>query len=176
MKELTIEEKAQRYDEVLEKARQLRAYPTTKPFISDLQDFFPELKESEDERIKKCVKYAIDKLFLKEKIVCDVHKDDVLAWLEKQGEQKPNPYSGVSFKYNGHTWGMCARDNGVDILLDRQLIKHLEKQDEKYIENYDEKIRKGLISFFTERAKYTEDSTFNGLSSKEIIAWLEKQG
>lgn len=40
-------------------------------------------------------------------------------WLEKQG--KPNPYSGVSFKYNGHTWGMCARDNGVEILVDGEI-------------------------------------------------------
>lgn len=39
--------------------------------------------------------------------------------LEKQGE--PNPYSGVSFKYNGHTWGMCARDNGVEILVDGEI-------------------------------------------------------
>ena len=39
--------------------------------------------------------------------------------LEKQGEQ--NPYSGVSFEYNGHTWGMCARDNGVEILMDSAL-------------------------------------------------------
>ena len=36
----------QKYKEALEKARQLCAYPTTKPFISDLQDLFPELKES----------------------------------------------------------------------------------------------------------------------------------
>ena len=53
MKELNMEQKAKRYDEALEKARQLCAYPTTKPFISDLQDIFPELKESEDEKIKK---------------------------------------------------------------------------------------------------------------------------
>ena len=52
-------------------------------------------------------------------------------WLEKQTEQKPNPYTGVSFEYNGHIWGMCARDNGVDILLDKQLFKHLEKQGEQ---------------------------------------------
>ena len=44
---------------------------------------------------------------------------DLLVWLEKQGE--PNPYSGVSFKYNGHTWGMCARDNGVEILVDGEI-------------------------------------------------------
>ena len=52
-------------------------------------------------------------------------------WLEKQTEQKLNPYTGVSFEYNGHIWGMCARDNGVDILLDKQLFKHLEKQGEQ---------------------------------------------
>lgn len=43
------------------------------------------------------------------------------AWVEKQGEQKPNPYSGITFEYNGHTFGMCARDNGVEILLDAEL-------------------------------------------------------
>ena len=41
--------------------------------------------------------------------------------LGKHGEQKPNPYSGASFDYNGHTWGMCARDNGVEILFDGEL-------------------------------------------------------
>lgn len=64
---------------------------------------------------------------------------DCLLWLEKQGV-KTNPYSGVSFEYNGHIWGMCARDNGVDILLDKQLFKHLEKQDEQ--ENLCDKCRK----------------------------------
>lgn len=44
---------------------------------------------------------------------------DILAWLERQG--KRNPYSGTSFEYNGHTWGMCARDNGVEITLDSEL-------------------------------------------------------
>lgn len=52
-----------------------------------------ELKESEDEKIRKCVKYAVDKLFLKEKIVCDVHKEDVLAWLEKQKDYIKFPNS-----------------------------------------------------------------------------------
>ena len=48
---------------------------------------------------------------------------DLLDWLEKQGE--PNPYSGVSFKYNGHTWGMCARDNGVEILVDGEIKERI---------------------------------------------------
>ena len=44
---------------------------------------------------------------------------EIKDWLEKQGE--PNPYSGVSFKFNDHTWGMCARDGGVEILIDSEL-------------------------------------------------------
>ena len=91
MKELTIEEKAKRYDEALEKARQLCAYPTTKPFISDLQDLFPELAESEDETIRKFIKDVLDSYG--RSIKCPT-KDILLyeksvAWLKKQDEQKP---------------------------------------------------------------------------------------
>ena len=87
MKELTIEEKAKRYDEVVEKARQLCAYPTTKPFISDLQDLFPELKESEDERIRKALIEMVhdttgDELW----VDYGIHKEEALAWLEKRDE------------------------------------------------------------------------------------------
>ena len=44
-------------------------------------------------------------------------------YIEKQCE--PNPYSGVSFKYNGHTWGMCARANGVEILVDGEIKERI---------------------------------------------------
>lgn len=88
----------------------------------DAAKYFSELAESEDERIRRGLingfnfygeqeYWGTDKFQLKVK--------DIIAYLEKQGE--PNPYSGVSFKYNGHTWGMCARDNGVEILIDGHL-------------------------------------------------------
>ena len=48
---------------------------------------------------------------------------DTIDCLEKQCE--PNPYSGVSFKYNGHTWGMCARYNGVEILVDGEIKERI---------------------------------------------------
>lgn len=54
-------------------------------------------------------------------------------YLEKQGEQ--NPYSGVSFKYNSHTWGMCARDGGVEILVDGEIKERVfldNKPQDKY--------------------------------------------
>ena len=77
---MTQAEKAKAYDEALEKARQLCDYPTTKPFISDLQNLFPELKESEDERIRK---ELIE--FVKHR---GGFKQEYIAWLEKQAEQK----------------------------------------------------------------------------------------
>lgn len=53
----------------------------------EAEAFFPELAKSKDESIRKCIKYAIDKLFSYEKIICTVSKEEVLAWLEKQGEK-----------------------------------------------------------------------------------------
>lgn len=44
-------------------------------------------------------------------------------YIEKQGE--PNPYIGVSFKYNGRTWDMCARDGGVAILVDGEIKERI---------------------------------------------------
>ena len=87
MKDLSIEEKAKRYDEALGKARQLCAYPTSKPFISDLQDLFPELKESEDEKIRKELIRAF-KSFNSIKVWNGIERTNILAWLEKQGEHK----------------------------------------------------------------------------------------
>ena len=107
MKELSIEEKAKAYDMALERARQLCDYPTTKPFISDLQDLFPELKESEDERIRKAlIKYFTlsDEHAYDE--ACGVSYRDIVAWLEKQGEQKqkiqPKFKIGDIIKFKGN--------------------------------------------------------------------------
>ena len=127
MKELSIEQKANAYDEAVENMRKFRnalnnheetdLWVSKKDIVTDIEYYFPELKESEDEKIRK----LLIRLFTSnanEKFD-DVSTEEIIAWLEKQGE--PNPYNGVSFKYNGHTWGMCARDGGVEILIDSEL-------------------------------------------------------
>jgi hypothetical protein len=55
---------------------------------ADVQDFFPELKESEDERIRKgLIEFFKD--WSKTRSHCwSIYIPDILAWLEKQGEQK----------------------------------------------------------------------------------------
>lgn len=63
-----------------------------------------------------------------------VHSDRITNWLRSLKDKyalKPNLYSGTSFAYNNHTWDMCARDNGVDILYDSKLIKHIEDPQDK---------------------------------------------
>ena len=109
--------------------------------------------------------------------------------LEKQGEKHPDPYNGISFEYNGHIWGMCARDNGVDISCDKHLIKHLEKQAEvketaisqhenrpceenvNSLTYEDEKVRKELIRFV--KGYFPHETSEQ---RKAYLAWLEKQG
>ena len=46
-------------------------------------------------------------------------KKDTINCIKKQC--KPNPYSCVSFKYIGHTWDMCGRDNRVEIFVDGEI-------------------------------------------------------
>jgi len=78
----TIEEKARRYDEAIKKLRSLHDnYDTVSTLIDikeELEDIFPELAESVDERIRKEI---ID--FVKSR---GGFKGDWIAWLEKQGE------------------------------------------------------------------------------------------
>ena len=175
----TIEEKAKAYDEAIKKAESL--YKAAEPMSGCnviIETLFPELKESEDERIRKRISQALhgDVLDFDEIIQAD-------AWLEKQGE-KSNPYSGTSFEYNGHTWGMCARDGGVDILFNRKLIQHIsdEKQGQKPADwsEEDKKILNTLIAIFEVNYpdvyyKLSTGGTDNmqAINSYELIKWLK---
>ena len=86
MKKLSIEEKAKRYDEA--KARMSRAYNSNRCTIDFINEIFPELKENEDERIKEEIISHLQYLskYCSESMP---NVDKWIAWLEKQGEQKP---------------------------------------------------------------------------------------
>ena len=91
MKELSIVEKAKRYDEALTKARNIVNSINVGLIGKDsFEAVFPELRESNDERIRKAIVKMISDIdggspFEKYGII----KKEALAWLEKQGEQKP---------------------------------------------------------------------------------------
>ena len=93
MKELSIEEKARRYDEAIERLEDIKTGKCPKTFIftKGLFDYiFPEPKESEDEKIRKSLMQNLKERFgTKGNMGEGLDMPDVLAWLEKQGEQKP---------------------------------------------------------------------------------------
>ena len=93
---ITIEQKAQRYDEALEIAKTL--YGSSEPMSGCnviIETLFPELKESEDEKIRKGI---IDFLWKEKIFLQEAHSSvennpkyrfvmDAIAWLEKQGDK-----------------------------------------------------------------------------------------
>lgn len=86
MKELSTEEKAKRYEEAIEKLHEIITMNNKPVNPKEIGEYlFPELKESEDERIRKQIIS-----FLKEFEHDHYRSLDFsswIAWLEKQGEQ-----------------------------------------------------------------------------------------
>ena len=77
------------YKEALERARvwkEKSGMPKNKQGILD--DIFPELKESEDERILEIIKHCIESRYLHTSTIKGISQKQCFAWLEKQGEQK----------------------------------------------------------------------------------------
>lgn len=109
MKELSLEQKVQRYDRALERAREWYNDPhITIGLKGNLEDIFPELAESEDE-LTWLTKYIEEEA---QSLSMDIRDNEdritlkklqkALAWLEKQA-----PVEHFELK-RGH-WYMCHR-------------------------------------------------------------------
>ena len=90
MKELSIEEKAKRFDEALKQIKECN--PDENGFITIYpQEIFPELKESEGDNIRKEMLDYCHKRMNNEFTTITIHQvERWLSWLEKQGEQQLN--------------------------------------------------------------------------------------
>lgn len=82
---MTESEKARAYDEALKKAKNVQETSDSNVLVDWMEYIFPELAESKDEKIRKALIEMVhdttgDELW----IDYDVHKEDALAWLEKQ--------------------------------------------------------------------------------------------
>ena len=94
MAELTIEQKAERYDAAIKRAKsKIKNEKDHVLYEDDIIEIFPELKEQEvesaDEKVRKALiklvtNYASIDLFIE----YDIHSYEALSWLEKQGEHK----------------------------------------------------------------------------------------
>ena len=79
------------YKEALERARKLQENSNGMILKKWLWNIFPELKESEDEKIRKEILEYFQQFENEE--LHGVNISDWIAWLEKQSEQKPAEWS-----------------------------------------------------------------------------------
>ena len=198
---MTQEEKAKRYDEVLEIAK--KNYITAQDlcegsqmgvecFKNTLESIFPELK-SEDEMIKKeIIEY----------IKTGTYHKKWIAWLEKLGEKDKliRELGEYKVKYIQETLGKALTMNNKDdervrkttiaFLKDFadkgyenavECIDWLEKQGEQFDDNIitssDERIRKAILEGLID-CRDAPDlgwSNFGGIEIDDCSAWLEKQ-
>lgn len=96
MEELNIEQKAKRYDEILARAKDANISHYKEDNVKEFADYLiPELKEDNDERIrKKLISYFSNVPgFSSLEYNYSITKEEVIAWLEKQGDHKPTEWS-----------------------------------------------------------------------------------
>lgn len=103
MKELSIEQKAKAYDEALKRAGECHVDGLSlhQPVKDVLEYIFHELKESEDEKIRKWIIDDIRYNINNEPLNNSEYKkkaERAIAWLEKQGEQEPTDKVEPKFK------------------------------------------------------------------------------
>lgn len=85
MKQLNIEEKAKRYDEALAMAKECITYIPDEAVNKYMLNMFPELKEPEDEEVRKELIFYFGDMPEDTELRNGVTNRDVLVWLENQG-------------------------------------------------------------------------------------------
>lgn len=91
----------QKYKDALERAKGLLEGMDEGDYFAssgDIENIFPELKESVDERIRKALKQGFFEYGNSFTTFGGIQVGDILAWLEKQGEQKPDDNVAPKFK------------------------------------------------------------------------------
>lgn len=137
---MTIEEKAKAYDEAIEKLRSLHDEYDIVSIKEELEHIFPQLKESEDERIRKALIMAINNICNGDEGLVTFNgfsKEQVLTWLEKQGEQKP------ADKCEG-----CNNAKGCVTCVDGSEWAHIEEHNPAWGEEDEEMLRRCISATF----------------------------
>lgn len=83
-----MESYEQKYKAALERASKLRFQNPFDTVSQMMEHVFPELKESEDERIRKEIISHLQHECVVKRYVSDVEYDRWIDWLEKQGKPK----------------------------------------------------------------------------------------
>ena len=103
----------EKYEQALENFKKIKsANSDNKELVNFIEYEYPELRESEDERIRKEIIQSI------QDNMCVIHKDKCIAWLEKKGEQKPIE---TDMEFKAGDWIVCF-DNEGEISIPEKVV------------------------------------------------------
>jgi hypothetical protein len=107
------------YKDALKRAEAMIQIAANKNEAVDFKNtIFPELKESEDERIRKAIVSFIDEMKGDFDSYEDIKLDEMVAWIEKQGEQQKTKIDLIMWKpVSEYKGGRVLATNDVDILV-----------------------------------------------------------
>lgn len=167
---MTQKEKAQAYDEALKVAQcWLNAPQAIEDFgytVEDaIQNIFPQLRESEDERIRK---YLIEELKAAKSVgelkfvIPQPTREECIAYLEKQKEQKPI-LEVFGFKV-GDTVRLKDGDGRKHIIKSFEEVEGLHGPNFYYVEFEDNSARSGIYTgeeypkgYYTQMEKFKDE-------------------
>lgn len=163
MKELSIEQKAKAYDEAIKKAKsKIKNDKDHVLYEDDIIEIFPELKESEDERIRKAlITYFGDE----DESYDGIPYPSILAWLEKQSKASKveQAMREVEEKAEAYPVKIAQREGYDENLRERKGFIKGYKQAEKDLELIWEDVRKIVIIY----ENVLNDKDFNTLPIKD---------
>ena len=184
MKELSIKEKAEAYDLAIERAKKWYNAPNIDkmPTYGNriIEEIFPELIESEDERIRKEIYW----FFTQPDTVCDKRW---LAWLEKQnpimakspqlgGQKSSWSEEDDIMKQNCHQMLALLRPNSSELIKDiidnchhwLKSLKNRVQPKQEWSEEDKSKVQR-ICKYLDEAKKYYADIT----EVRECMDWLK---
>ena len=153
-----------KYKESLEKAKKMLASERG-VVIKALESIFPELQESEDERIINQLISLVQSAG--EVLLIPTNKEELITWLEKQKEQKPYDESYLQEKIAKatKTW------KGVDV--DEYLAEVRGEWKPAEWSEEDEEIYKEVLQSF-ESVKFKEHHYATGkFTYAQVLSWLK---
>ena len=154
-----------KYKEALERAKQFSETPYLEDSKGIVEYIFPELAESKDEEIRKELIAAFQNGVTYNQI-SKAKAKDYIAWLEKQGEQKPAEWSKEDERnfdiIYGIIYNSCNAEDASRLLTWFKAIKDRVQPKQEWSKE-DEKIYQSIMDDTVQE---------NQLDSKQIV-WLK---
>lgn len=190
MKELSIEQKAKAYDSMFERLKEM--YNNNKTNVVarlKYERYFPELKENKDNDILKGLIEGFQE-YDEEECWRDIEYlkiKDILAWLEKQGEQKFEQKffinDKVVHKETGKTWTIhwyLADTNSYYVEDNDGLLHHYRESELKLVEQkpWSEENERMVTRIIESLSAYADKLQYEGFCHNsevlyEQIDWLK---